>query len=80
MKTAREMFKELGFVNYNFEDEINYQNEDICVRFLLTDKEYHCFIDEIINGSWERSDISVDIDLHKAINQQLKELGWLDEE
>ena len=80
MKTAKEMFESLGFVNYNFEDEINYQNEDIFVRFLLSDKEYRCFSDEIINGDWERSDISVDIDLHKAINQQLKELGWLDEE
>lgn len=31
-------------------------------------------------GHWQKVDYPITIELHKAIHQQCKELGWLDEE
>lgn len=86
--SAKEMFEELGykFISYGDDEIINYQKEiyqntiyeDIIfnlknkdylllrfeniVRLGIMKKEYNCVI--------------VDMKLNKAIQQQIKELGW----
>lgn len=66
-KTAQEMFEELG---YHKEKKIvggyiSYFCCDYEIMFDLNEKEY--------------SASEITIELHKAITQQMKELGWLDE-
>ncbi len=71
--TAREMFKELDFI---IDDEtsirIEYENDYDSNEYIFFDKKDKDYI-----VSEEIRYISVD--LHKAITQQMKELGWLDE-
>lgn len=78
--TAQEMFKEAGY-------HVNYKSKTMLVYTqLIPDTN----IQEIItfNGSQKKVYVGyshtsickgVDVSLLKAINQQCKELGWLDE-
>ena len=80
MKTAKEMFEVLGyeqttnnkdyleFVNYS-EDETGTCYKTIC--FIKESKVFYC--DDHYCSMY------VDVETYKAIHQQLKELGWLDE-
>ena len=80
--TAKEMFEELGFElntdnefvrSYRIKHDENFSGEDPFnwdyINFYIKDKTYNV---DIMIGD-------VDIKLHKAIHQQLKELGWLDD-
>lgn len=79
--TAKEMFEKLGyklrqndnfFIQYN-----NFFDDDATISFCKIDKKYTCFY-----GEYEEEDVDlreITIEEHKAITQQLKELGWLDE-
>lgn len=66
---AKEMFEELDFEYSNNGSQICYynENEDEYVWFFLESKTLEVEFD-------------IEMDLLKAINQQCKELGWLDEE
>lgn len=76
---AKEMFENLDFVEVARTNKglwyQNSRNNDF-IFFDLEEKEY---------SSWCCNDYAdyitreISVDLHKAIHQQLKELGWLDE-
>ena len=78
--TAKEMFKNLGYYLYRNGDlELSYRKccdglEEI-FTFWLNTKEYNSiFCDR------EEIDIrDITFEEHKAIHQQCKELGWLDD-
>ena len=68
-KTAKEMFEELGYKQYKSDISIAYDLSDYtCIRFSLKRKEF------IKNSIYP-----ITMSEFKAIHQQLKELGWLDE-
>lgn len=75
--TAQEMFEKLGFEEICHDDrEIIYfmHINDVKVReveFDLQNKTFYCMCSDIV--------MEVDMELLKSINQQCKELGWLDE-
>ena len=67
MKTAKEMFEELG-----------YRKMDTSASVIVYTKVF----DEIwfnVNLKSYASLYGIGIDVHKAIHQQMKELGWLDD-
>lgn len=69
-KSAKEMFEELGYLKSTTNNLIEYQNEyrdEEYVDFYRKEKYYNCGL------------YLVDMPLHKAIQKQLEELGWLDE-
>ena len=86
MKTAKEMFKKLGY-DYHFMDEENfiytkdYSIYDLCIAF---DKKYKCY--SLYKMLRELPAIGiepfgfVDMELNKAINKQVEELGWGEKE
>ena len=78
---AKEMFEELGFhlhtkdrchLIYRSKHDKNGEDDDPFnwdyINFYLKDKTYE--VDIMISD--------VDIKLHKAIHQQMKELGWIE--
>lgn len=75
--TAKEMFEKLGYVKtYHDEYEIVYSlyigNEKVAeIEFDLSVQTFYCSYDKII--------MEVSMNVLKAINQQVKELGWLDD-
>ena len=75
MKSAREMFEELGYTRENGNDVIIYRyhlSDDIReVVFDLSIKEYLSI--HPLGG------LFIDVKMHKAIHKQLEEMGWLDE-
>ena len=73
-KTAEDYFKELNFtkkVHENFQSIIYYSNtnEWLAIAFYLDTHEV-----KLINN--EDKYITIDIDLNKAIQMQILELGW----
>ena len=66
--SAKDMFEELGY-NINIEyDYIYYKNQ-----------EENCYIYFYDYQAIElRCDDSLDVSVYKAINQQCKELGWIE--
>lgn len=65
--TAKEMFEELGYEAESDDDIIHYKNDLDNVMFYIDHEEY-------------TNDVfCVDSKLHKAITQQMSELGWLDD-
>lgn len=73
MMSAREMFETLGYECRKSENAIQYLSE--CGKEITFIFELHRFYKQ-------RNFISlnIDIDEFKAIHQQMKELGWLEEE
>lgn len=79
-KKAKEMFKKLGFDSINpascstirYERHDDFKNDDVVVIFEKNTKDVSIFYqyDSIVM-------VSVDMELFKAINQQIKELRWL---
>lgn len=75
MKTAKEMFEELGYKyeNYSVIDEICYfENKDVYYVFSLKSKTF--FKKEY------REPGDITLDELKAINKQIEELGWSNNE
>lgn len=65
--TAKEMFEELGYEAESDDEIIHYKNDLDNVMFYIDHEEY-------------TNDVFyVDSKLHKAITQQMSELGWLDD-
>ena len=81
MKTAKELFEELGYERrFCDEDIISYENKkdwryDKNIDFYLEDKIIRCF--QITVGG--RFELSMTPQELQAINKQVEELGWLDE-
>ena len=79
MKTAKEMFEELGYKQIIDLCEISYEINDYSsgycdwkrVSFDLKDKTFYA------DENYEA--MCIDAKTFKAIYQQMKELGWLDE-
>lgn len=75
--TAKEMFEKLGYEKTcHDEREIIYSiySDNVFIaeiEFDLQNKTFYCMCSDIV--------MEVDMELLKAINQQVKELGWLDE-
>ena len=73
--SAKEMFEKLGFNGIETDYSLIYRymgtkaNYQCELYFYLTLKEYVVGVDDEC--------ISIDMRLHKAINKQLEELGWL---
>ncbi len=81
MKTAKDLFEELGYERrFCDEDIISYQNNknwryDKNIDFYLEDKIIESF--QITAGG--RFELSMTPQELKAINKQVEELGWLEE-
>ncbi len=74
--TAKEMFEELGFKEYKTHTGYKaYKNKTIYLIFRYN-KNYHYYEK---NGGIRHTLSIIPDDLKKAITQQMKELGWLDE-
>lgn len=73
MTKAEKMFKELGYEKGYLLDNIVYETEDMqnMIGFYASDKTFY--------AQWQIEPKSITIEELKAINQQVKELGWLDE-
>ena len=72
--TAQEMFKKLGYEKIECNKLINWSKDNVQkdkITFYLEDKEFIC--------EYYVHDNVIDMPLLKAINQQCKDLGWLDE-
>ena len=85
MKTAKEMFEELGYEYihlvktilydddvYYYKNELNPRSDYNRIWFFLNKQEYS------INKLFMGSSAYIDIKLHHAIHQQMKELGWIE--
>lgn len=72
--TAEQMFKELGYEKridfYDNEHFIEYQSKYV-------EEDYLVF--SISNEDYSSNLARITIDIHKAITQQMSELGWLDD-
>lgn len=87
---AREMFEEQGFdIKKSYDERMvtyiciqligDYENH-YGITFNLESKSYHIWYYGFNKGqSYHNSNLSINAKLHKAIHQQMKELGWLDE-
>lgn len=86
-KTADEMFEALGFKKYlnkydkerkkeyGYEVFFRYKKDMIEIAFDCLDMSYAVYGTIIGRGIT----VEITMELHKAINQKCKELGWLDE-
>lgn len=78
---ANKMFEELGFIREEEEKTcMLYKNTwqpETLVSFYLENKRYSVSEYEYMSGEYTWK--SITIALHKAITQQLKELGWLND-
>lgn len=78
-KTAKEMFGELGFKCAKYVFVQVYENESgIKIKFDILDRNYTFGVPVEPTKEKYRS-LIVGNSIHKAIHQQMKELGWLDE-
>lgn len=76
MKTAKEMFEDLGCELYKEKDSryITYlYHYRYIIRFDLIMRNFHAYED------MDCQFIGVDMKMLQAINKQCEELGWLDE-
>lgn len=78
---AREMFEQLGYGVYRHKDSIVCFRQDENTNFIyeivfdLVDEIYTTKSFGIVVS--QDSTIPVDLMLHKALHQQMKELGWI---
>lgn len=64
---AKEMFETLGYRQVDYGEMMIYANGHVHYIYINTKhKEY-----------WACNDTFIDLRLHEAITQQMKELGWL---
>lgn len=71
--TAKEMFEEIGYeIIQSDENKINYSNGNFYIEFDLKYREY-------MSCSYNDDLLPITLEEHKAITQQMKELGWLDD-
>ena len=78
--TAEQMFKELGYVRHKGKNIIRYQIFDVFtynIDFSLEQKYVSCWTYDSFDGT--KSAFCIDMEKMKAIIQQCKDLGWLDD-
>ena len=82
MKTAKEMFEELGFTSIKYNKKfLEYENsDDEIIYFDKIEKYYssYCCNNEHDFDVYTDDAIIINMKLHKAINKQIEELGWED--
>jgi hypothetical protein len=77
--SAKEMFEKLGYEN----DEVN--EHSLGYGKLLNNRKKYITFNDSGNCKWftiietDRNNPTIDLEELKAINQQCRELGWLDE-
>ena len=73
--TAKEMFEALGYkFNQKSDFDFRWINKDFFIYFDLNYSNYSvCF-----NNVNKNDNPDISIKLHKAITQQMKELGWIE--
>ncbi len=76
---AKEMFELLGYKQSTFISMLEYENVEIgrTILFMKNDEKKHEF--KGVNIASIDKGFALSVELLNAINQQLKELGWLDE-
>lgn len=75
------MFEELGYNRHwnktlNFIQYVKVYEENGCISRIKT--IYFDITGKMVN-TWDNADMYIDIPTFKAIHQQMKELGWIDE-
>lgn len=83
LKSAREMFEELGYEydfvqNKNSEDTITYHKDNLHIQFNLTSKLV-VLQNDTSQMFYNSAVFMIDNNLLKAINKQIEELHWDDE-
>lgn len=74
-EVAQEMFEAMGYKRTRNDEEIWFENEYYNVVFYIKENKYELdFYDRVCDKA-----LFVSVEIHKAIHQQMKELGWLDE-
>lgn len=81
MKTANEMFEELGYKKTDLlkGKSVNYENEKYETGISIFDNEKGRTIHIYPLGTTYQDSGFIGIEELIALNQQVKELGWLDE-
>lgn len=77
--TAEQMFSKFGYDKYKIKEGIHYQNSDILeynIKFLFDYKYVSCWTFDYDVGT--KSAMAIDMGSLKAIIQQCRELGWLE--
>lgn len=74
MKTAKEMFEDLGCEQITNCDSVRYRTKS---RFGIYNSCKDIYFD--LTDKSVLADMWIDIPTFKAIHQRMKELGWLDE-
>lgn len=79
MKTAKEMFEELGYkLVVNANNNIYYKKDD-CKWIIFSNTSTNCYIKANIFIDDKKYETVIDLKELKAINKQIEELGWLDD-
>ena len=71
MRSAREMFEELGYKLVTDRNDYIQFGIEVGFSFCTPEKEFAAFV------GYESKNITMEE--HKAINKMIEELGWLDE-
>lgn len=79
--TAKELFKEIGYVRHDYKNSIEYFMQNKENRFVY--EVVFDLVEEVYTAKvWKISDLDttqpVDFLLHQAIHQQMIELGWVE--
>ena len=68
---AEQMFKELGYTYHKYNDGFAYEKDRINgLRHIHFFPKLHIYVTNVYR---------MNVELHKVITQQMKELGWLDD-
>ena len=86
MKTAKQLFSELGYEYNKFNRTIVYKKKNNDDEYYKDDTVMFCSLHKIyeVRSGWEKWVMPIDevnfeinIKLHQAIHQQMNELNWL---
>lgn len=86
MKTAREMFEELGYERFEEEEKITYEKEEdnrliMCIVFDLDDKVFTANLywsSKDYETRFPQENTTITMQELQAINQMCRELGWFE--
>lgn len=80
MKSARDMFSDLGFHCFDYPGAVEYSiPDDEESIFLGPDTVFFDFDDNEVSLSYCGEHVLLNMNIMKPIIKQLEELGWLDE-
>lgn len=72
--TAEQMFKDLGY-----EKRIDFYDNEHFIEYQSKYDERDYLVFSVSNEDYSSNLSRITIDIHKAITQQMKDLGWLDD-